>query len=200
VADIGAALGNRPGFLIRRLHQIHLALFAEECASFGVTPVQFSIMTVAKAQPGLEQVALAQEVGLDRTTLANVLARLESRSLVVRIASPTDRRVKHVSLTRRGNALLVRMTGAAERAHDRTIAALTPVEREAFLAALLRVLVSAGNEHGRAPMRPRCPQGPGHLRYGTDRSATLRMPARAVVRRWECGSGPYAAGNRRNPP
>ncbi|MEJ1977475.1 MAG: MarR family transcriptional regulator [Acetobacteraceae bacterium] len=147
-----AALGNRPGFLIRRLHQIHLALFAEECAPFGVTPVQFSIMTVAKAQPGLEQVALAHEVGVDRATLANVLTRLEGRGLVSRAATPSDRRVKRVSLTRRGSLLLTRMTAAAERAHDRTIAALTPAEREAFLAAL-RSLVSAGNEHGRAPMR-----------------------------------------------
>ncbi len=150
--ESAALLGGRPGFLIRRLHQIHLALFAEECARFGVTPVQFSIMTVAKAQPGLEQVALAQEVGVDRTTLANVLARLESRGLVVRAASPTDRRVKRVSLTRRGSTLLARMTDAAERAHDRTIEALSPPEREAFLAALRR-LVSAGNEYGRAPMR-----------------------------------------------
>ncbi len=150
--ESAALLGGRPGFLIRRLHQIHLALFAEECSRFGVTPVQFSIMTVAKAQPGLEQVALAQEVGVDRTTLANVLARLETRGLVLRAASPTDRRVKRVSLTRRGSTLLARMTGAAERAHDRTVEALAPEEREAFLTALRR-LVSSGNEYGRAPMR-----------------------------------------------
>ncbi len=90
----------------------------------GLTPVQFSIMTVAKAQPGLDQAALAQEVGVDRTTLANVLARLEGRGLVSRCGSPTDRRVKRVSLTRQGATLLTRMAGAAERAHDRTIAAL----------------------------------------------------------------------------
>ena len=146
------ALGARPGFLIRRLHQIHLALFAEECAAFGVTPVQFSIMTVAGAQPGLEQVALAQEVGVDRTTLTNVLTRLEARGLIARAAVATDRRVKQVSLTPSGRATLKRMTQAAERAHDRTVEALAPADRAAFLAAL-RALVTAGNGHGRAPMR-----------------------------------------------
>ena len=145
------ALGDRPGFLIRRLHQIHLALFAEECAPFGVTPVQFSIMTVAQAQPGLEQVALAQEVGVDRTTLTNVLTRLEGRGLVIRTAA-IDRRVKRVSLTAEGRATLIRMTGAAERAHARTVEALAPGDRTAFLIAL-RALVNAGNEYGRAPMR-----------------------------------------------
>ena len=149
--DFGA-LGGRPGFLIRRLHQIHLALFAEECAPFGVTPVQFSIMTAAAAQPGLEQVALAQEVGVDRTTLTNVVTRLERRGLVARHAAESDRRIKRVSLTADGRALLARMTGAAERAHARTVAALPPADRAAFLAAL-RHLVSAGNAYGRAPMR-----------------------------------------------
>jgi len=144
-------LGDRPGFLIRRLHQIHLALFAEECAGFGVTPVQFSIMTVAGAQPGLEQVALACEVGVDRTTLTNVLARLERRGLIAR-APASDRRVKRVSLTPEGRATLTRMKRAAERAHARTIEALPPADRDAFLGAL-RLLVDAGNEYGRAPMR-----------------------------------------------
>ncbi len=152
MADAFAALEDRPGFLIRRLHQIHLALFAEECAPFGITPVQFSIMTVAGAQPGLEQVALAHEVGVDRTTLTNVLTRLEKRGLITRTAVPTDKRVKRVSLTAEGQATLQRMAGAAERAHARTIAALAPAERAAFLTAL-RDLVSAGNEYGRAPMR-----------------------------------------------
>ena len=77
-------LARRPGFLIRRLHQIHLALFAEECGAFGVTPVQYSILTVAAAQPGLDQAALAIEVGVDRTTMADVLARLERRGLIRR--------------------------------------------------------------------------------------------------------------------
>ena len=81
-------LAVRPGFLIRRLHQIHLALFAEECGAFNVTPVQFSILTAAAAQPGLEQARLAHEVGVDRTTLANVVARLEGRGLVRRTVEP----------------------------------------------------------------------------------------------------------------
>ena len=67
------ALAARPGFLIRRLHQTHLSLFAEECGAFDVTPVQYSILTAVAAQPGLEQAALAQEVGIDRATLANVV-------------------------------------------------------------------------------------------------------------------------------
>jgi DNA-binding MarR family transcriptional regulator len=145
-------LAERPGFLIRRLHQIHVALFAEECARFDVTPVQYSILSAVQARPGLEQARLGEEVGVDRATLANVVGRLEARGLLRRAASSADRRVRLVEITRAGRSLLVRMEVAARRAHARTIDALPAAERRAFTDALAR-LVEAGNGHGRAPLR-----------------------------------------------
>jgi DNA-binding MarR family transcriptional regulator len=147
-------LAARPGFLIRRLHQIHLSLFAEECAAFKVTPVQYSILTAVAARPGLEQAALAQEVGVDRATLANVVARLARRGLVRRLQGKEDRRLKHVLPTAACKRLLEAMEGPARRAHERTIDALKARDRAAFVKALTS-LVSAGNAHGRAPMRIR---------------------------------------------
>ncbi|HQT62888.1 MAG: MarR family transcriptional regulator [Acidocella sp. 20-57-95] len=150
--DIAGALAERPGFLIRRMHQIHLALFAEECAAFDITPVQYSIMTVADSQPGLDQAQLAYEVGVDRATLANVVARLETKGLLRRRPSVSDKRVKLVSLSSRGAALLEKMLLPVQRAHDRTIAALPPKDRETFMALLMR-LVNAENDYGRAPLK-----------------------------------------------
>jgi DNA-binding MarR family transcriptional regulator len=152
VKEAERQLPLRPGFLVRRLHQIHLALFAEECAGFEVTPVQYSIMTVVGEQPGLDQARLAYAVGIDRTTLANVVARLEGRGIVKRTASPTDRRLRLVTLTKAGARLLEDMRAPARRAHDRTIEALPPDERALFVD-LLRRLVDAGNAYGRAPLR-----------------------------------------------
>jgi DNA-binding MarR family transcriptional regulator len=145
-------LAERPGFLIRRMHQIHLALFAEECAEFDITPVQYSILTVAGAQPGLDQAQLAYEVGVDRATLANVVARLESKHLIKRSPSTSDKRVKLVSLTARGAVLLDKMLLPVQRAHDRTIAALPAAEQSVFLKLLMR-LVDAENAFGRAPLK-----------------------------------------------
>jgi DNA-binding MarR family transcriptional regulator len=144
-------LATRPGFLIRRLHQIHLSLFAEECASFNVTPVQYSILTAVDAQPGLEQALLAKEVGVDRATLANVVARLASRNLVRRVQGQRDRRLKHVYPTASGQRLLAQIERPARRAHDRTIDALKPRDRSRFIKTL-KFLVSASNDHGRAPL------------------------------------------------
>jgi DNA-binding MarR family transcriptional regulator len=145
-------LARRPGFLIRRLHQIHLALFAEECGAFGVTPVQYSILTVAAAQPGLDQAALAIEVGVDRATMADVLARLERRRLVQRSRAKRDARLKLVHTTIEGRRLLSCMDRHAQRAHERTISSLPPVRRAAFVDALVS-LVETGNNLGRAPLR-----------------------------------------------
>jgi DNA-binding MarR family transcriptional regulator len=150
--EIAESLAERPGFLIRRMHQIHLALFAEECAAFDITPVQYSIMTVAEAHPGLDQAQLAYEVGVDRATLANVVARLEMKGLLRRRPSPSDKRLKLVSLSPRGVSLLEKMLIPVQRAHDRTIAALPSRERETFMALLMR-LVNAENGYGRAPLK-----------------------------------------------
>ena len=149
--DPWRALAARPGFLIRRLHQIHLALFADECSAFRVTPVQFSLLSVLAAQPGLDQAALAFAVGVDRATTANVVARLDQRGLLRRRPGTTDRRVKQVELTQAGHRLLARIDPHARRAHARTLEALRPADRARFVA-LLRHLVDTGNAHGRAPM------------------------------------------------
>jgi DNA-binding MarR family transcriptional regulator len=147
-----ASLTGRPGFLIRRLHQIHLALFAEECGRFGVTPVQFSLLSVVASRPGLDQSALALEVGVDRATTANVLARLEANGLLRRVRDAADSRVKLVHLTPAGRRMLGRMDAAARRAHERTLDGLPARDRDRFVAFLAQ-LVDSGNAHGRAPMR-----------------------------------------------
>jgi DNA-binding MarR family transcriptional regulator len=74
-------LFGRPGFLIRRLHQLHCALFLEETRDFGVTPVQYSLMTTLAARGEMDQNSLALEIGLERTSVAEVLPRMQERGL-----------------------------------------------------------------------------------------------------------------------
>lgn len=147
-------LAERPGFLIRRLHQIHVALFMAECAGFDVTPVQYSILTAVQTSPGLDQVRLGEAVGVDRATLAAVLARLEGRGLVRRKPSRTDKRLRLVMPTAKAGKLLDAMEAPARRAHDRTLEALSSKARATFISAL-HELVEAGNGHGRAALRIR---------------------------------------------
>lgn len=145
-------LADRPGFLVRRLHQIHVALFAEECSPFGITPVQFSVLTALERDAPLDQVSLAGEVGIDRANCTDVLRRLEERKLIRRVPSEVDSRAKLCDLTPAGRRLLARLAPAAQRAHDRTVRALPKAERDAFLRSLAR-LVEANNALGRAKLR-----------------------------------------------
>jgi MarR family transcriptional regulator, lower aerobic nicotinate degradation pathway regulator len=147
-------LQRRPGFLIRRLHQLHLVLFAEECGAFGLTPVQYSIMTAIVARPRLDQARLCGEVGIDRATMADVLARLEKRGLVTRRQSRTDQRMKLVSASVAGRRLVARIDPHARRAHERTVAALPEAERAAFVAALTTLVAAADGDAGPPPAQP----------------------------------------------
>lgn len=149
-----SVLFTRPGFVIRRLHQIHTGLFAAEAGEFNITPVQYSLLTTLAEHDEIEQIALCLEIGLERTSVSEVLPRLEARGLLSRAPSTLDRRAKLVRITKEGRDLLTRMEPAARRAHDRTIEAIPPEERDQFLMQLVR-LVEANNEYGNAPMKIR---------------------------------------------
>lgn len=146
-------LWRRPGFLIRRLNQIHYALFFEECAEFDITPVQYGVLTTLSLNPGADQNSIAQDVGIDRTNVADVLRRLDRRGLVRRARGTEDRRTLRTWLTPDGEALTKAMLSSMRRAQERLLEPLTPLEREQFLATLLR-LIDANNNHSRAALGP----------------------------------------------
>jgi DNA-binding MarR family transcriptional regulator len=97
-------------------------------------------------------VSLAEEIGLDRTTTAEVLSRLEGRKLVARKANPRDRRAKLARITPRGRTLTAKMFASMQRAQDRLCAPLTQKERDVFMGTLVR-LIEANNEYGRGALR-----------------------------------------------
>jgi DNA-binding MarR family transcriptional regulator len=145
-------LASRPGFLIRRLNQIHQAIFFDECKDFNITSVQYGALSALSAVPGLDQKALGMVVGLDRTTTAGVLKRLEERGLITRQQSPSDGRAKNAFLTTEGQRITKVMYAAMLTAQERFIAPLSTGDSKSLLA-LLHILVEANNEFGRASMQ-----------------------------------------------
>lgn len=147
------SLLDRPGFLVRRVYQIHGALFQEECGKLDVTPIQYSILTVLSQRGECEQSELSQLVAMDRTNIADVLARLEDRGMVARWTSPSDKRKRIAKITRDGKAVLRRLDQCARRAHERTIEALPPSRRKQFLADLKRIVDSAAELENLPPLK-----------------------------------------------
>lgn len=145
-------LHQKPGHLVRRCHQIAVALFLERCAAFDLTPMQYAILRAADAEPGLDQISLAGLVALDRSNAARLCAMLEKRGLLRRARDRTDRRALRLSTTAQGKALLARAEAAVEDVQEALLAPLTIAERAAFIAALEKI-TEAHNEASRAPLR-----------------------------------------------
>ena len=144
------ALEELPGFYIRRLQQIAVAIFLEETQDFGITPVQFAALTAILREPGLDQRTLAGRIGFDTSTLGSVIDRLEARGLVVRSNSPTDRRVRLLHLTDAGITLLRDIDPSMRKAQLHMLAPLPPEQRLVFMD-MLRTLLEANNVLSRAP-------------------------------------------------
>ncbi|GAA3707710.1 MarR family transcriptional regulator [Oceanisphaera sediminis] len=146
-------LWRRPGFLIRRAHQIHQALFLEECSEFNLTPIQYGVLTELFDHPGPDQITLARELGIDRTNVADVLQRLEKRGFIVRKTAEHDRRMKLVSLTSEGKEVLMAMFDSMKESQKKLMAPFSEEEKATFISLLLR-LVTENNHLGRTDFNP----------------------------------------------
>jgi DNA-binding MarR family transcriptional regulator len=129
-------LYRRPGFLIRRAHQIAVSLFLEETGRLGITNRQYGILLVLKHHPGIDQITVAKQLGLDRSTTGMVLSKLEDAGLVGRVVGEDDRRKRSLQLTRAGERMLARLAEPARLAQARVLSAFEPHEREQFLELL----------------------------------------------------------------
>ena len=145
-------LQMKPGHLIRRAQQIAVAIFIEECVQFDLTPVQYAALVAIRENPGIDATRLSALIAFDRSTLGNVLERLEARGLIARYSAPEDKRIKLLKLSPQGRTLGKRAESAVERAQERILAPLQPQDRKTLLK-LLGQLVELNNDASRAPQR-----------------------------------------------
>ena len=143
---------EKPGHLIRRLQQIALALFMDETREFDITPVQYSALVAIDINPGLDQTALCNLIAIDRSTVGDVVSRLERKKLIKRTAGEEDRRTKVLFITPAGKKLIGEIEPFVESTQTRILEPLTMSERTALMR-MLKKLVHLNNEHSRAPLR-----------------------------------------------
>ena len=146
------AVYTAPGYLFRRMQQIAVALFVEECRAFDLTPVQYAALVAIHTHPGIDATRLSAVIAFDRSTLGNVIERLEAKKLIERKPSAGDKRVKLLTLTKAGAALLRDIAPAVEQAQVRMLQPLKAADRKALMA-LLSQLVDLNNEASRVPLR-----------------------------------------------
>lgn len=141
-----------PGYLFRRMQQIAVALFIEECRAFDLTPVQYAALIAIHTHPGIDATRLSAVIAFDRSTLGSVIERLEAKKLIDRKPSGEDKRVKLLYLTKAGAAILREIMPSVEKAQARILQPLKPSDRKVLLS-LLTQLVDLNNESSRVPLR-----------------------------------------------
>ena len=135
---------HAPGHLIRRAHQVAVAIFMEETAGFDVTPVQFAILNALLEDPGEDQVTLAAKVAFDAATFGSVITRLEARGWVRREPDDADRRRKLLWVTPQGAEVAQKMKRSVGRVQQRILDPLDSREREQLVGLLNRLVAGHG--------------------------------------------------------
>jgi DNA-binding MarR family transcriptional regulator len=141
-----------PGYLFRRMQQIAVAIFMEECRAHDLTPVQYAALVAIGTHPGIDATRLSAVIAFDRSTLGSVIERLQTKQLIERKPAAEDKRVKLLHLTRSGAALLRDVMPSVDRAQVRMLQPLKLADRKTLMA-LLTQLVDLNNEASRVPLR-----------------------------------------------
>ncbi|OJW02136.1 MAG: hypothetical protein BGO47_09030 [Microbacterium sp. 67-17] len=132
------------GYLIRRAQQAHVAAWTR-VVSTEISSVQYSILVVLDQLGEASQRELCDKVDLDRSTVADLVRRMEKHGLIERRRDPADARRNTVTLTTHGRAERTRLQPLVHEADRELTSHLTAGERDGLRRGL-RVLLSARNE------------------------------------------------------
>ena len=131
------------GFHLRCAQVAFFQHFSRSTDSADISLPQFGALVLIEANPGMSQSAIAEALRFDRSTLVQIIDRLENRGLVVRNVSPSDRRSHALRLTAKGAEELVGLKETA-LAHEADVARALNDDERAQLIALLAKVHSGG--------------------------------------------------------
>ena len=130
------------GYNCRRAYLSILPLFAERMAQYDLRTVDFSVLSLLKANPNIVQKRLARAINLSPPNLAILLDRLEERGLVIRQRNPLDKRSQTLVLTAEGMRLCTKAEKTASELEQEATSMLTSSEREQLLGLLQKIFLS----------------------------------------------------------
>jgi DNA-binding MarR family transcriptional regulator len=133
------ALAGRLGYLLKHARERLGELTAEVLAPFGVTGRQVGVLIAIDDRVPLSQQEVALRLGVDRTTMVDLIDELEGKGLVQRRQDPADRRRNVVALTPAGTATLAAASRATQEAERRFLGSLPAPQAAAFRETLRAV-------------------------------------------------------------
>ena len=137
--------GILPNLLGYKLRIAQISVFKSFIMTFkhlDIRPIQFSIMVIIQANPGLKQSDLSAALAVKRTNMVALLDTLEKRELIKREVSTLDRRAHCLYLTAEGTKFLTEMLEIHDN-RERQIEDALGIDGKKQLMELLSKLVAA---------------------------------------------------------
>jgi len=139
---IPPSLADRPGALL-----VIAARTGQELAKRRLSPLGLSVQLCGVlnllAEGPVSQQALGEQLGIDRTTMVELIDQLEQQAVVVRRRNPADWRSYALGLTPRGRTVQKRAARAFNAAADEFFGPLKSGEQQALTDMLRRIIASA---------------------------------------------------------
>ena len=133
------ALSKFTGSLVRRAQQRHVAVWLSE-VSTEITSVQYAALEILQKMPGVNQRQLGDELDVDRSTIADLVARMVRNGLIERSDDPADKRSYVLFLTAAGKKQLATLRPRVEEVEHILTARLTRQECLELRRLLLALL------------------------------------------------------------
>jgi DNA-binding MarR family transcriptional regulator len=173
------SLKKSPGHLLRRAQQYGHDLYSQAVGSSGPTPRQFEVLHVVAQNEGLSQTDLVRHTGIDRSTLADMIARMMKKGLLSRKRTKEDARANAVSITASGRRMLKAAESKVNKSDNAVLAVLPKTQQSAFMKALTAYAdaLDKMDEQAAAPARKTT------KRKTTKRKTTKRKTAKKKAKR-----------------
>ena len=142
-----AGLDRSPSHLLHRALQLALDIYVEELGPGALTQRQYAVLSAVAAKEGCTQSELVRATGIDRSTLAELVARLIGKGLLGRERSTLDARANTVRLTPEGRAAVEGAAPLVALADDRILALMPAARRDGFMKTLREMVRAAGKPH-----------------------------------------------------
>jgi DNA-binding MarR family transcriptional regulator len=171
-ADKGpvAVLAQSPSHLLHRVLQLALDIYVDETGKGALTQRQYAVLAAASTADGASQTDLVKMTGIDRSTLADMVARMIEKGWLARERSKTDARAKTVRLTEKGRIALHDIAPKVAAADERILANLVASRRSGFISALAALADADGET---------TPVGADQKKKKADKAAKPDKPAKA---------------------
>lgn len=136
-------LSETPSYLIRRCQQLAVELYAREHGARGLTRQQFTVLAAVEQNQGISQTGLVELTGIDRSTLAEMIRRMNAKGFISRERTQDDQRANAVHVTPAGKKALRAARNAFDRAERALLDLLPQPDRGRFLKSLTTLAAAA---------------------------------------------------------